>query len=385
MPGKNASKKNRVQPYSINATAKEYGAVANNIFENGSRAAFVAGTTISTVQFTKASLVSTDLAQIFGAGWNFFDGIGNYVSAGATAAKLKTTKTEQARAKKTVWVALDVVMGTQLNVLTILTLSAQYNLLALSPALAATFLPLAAIGFAAGTWASFARSLTELTLAVKKLDPAEMIKDKLERYAHPSCTIEDQDRLQQQIVALYRCNKDKMPDKLNMKTLIQQGLLLGQDDNLDGPASDNDKELVAYLENKQQQKVKAHMLTTTRWGFAAVGMTLFALVPYFPSEPALLIAAIVFTAIAAAFKLYEMGSAVTNVYNSLAMANSGTTADLPEFAKNLSSADQARCSVERWKQGFFKPAEEFSGRREEDLSDPDVPTLGDAKNVLGHN
>lgn len=386
----NKKKKEREHNAAAIAARNHALSTTHSIFENSSRAIFAAGTTISAVQLAKPILVSADLAQIFGASWNFFDGIASYVSATTTAAKLKTTKTEQARAKKTAWVAMDVLSGTQLNVLTLLTLTAQYNLLALNPALTAAFLPLAALGFAVSAWASLARSITELTLAAKKLNPETLIQDKLERYEHSSCTDEDKERFKQQIIALYRCEKKNErfdTDKsLKNRIIAKFAGSFVPDVKLDAKPTVGDIELVEYLLAKQEQKVAAHAMAVTRWGFSAIGMTLFSIATYLPSDPNLLIAAVLFSAIAGALKLYEIANTIAPI-DHLAVAHAAAEdnqndsgeinalgSEEPDVldthkinallkkkstvAKHLSLADQYRLHISECRAALFSPKKE---------------------------
>jgi len=108
---------------------------------------------------------------------------------------------------------------------------------------------------------------------------------------------------------------DNSSDDINdVASMLKSYGVLAHNEDL-GDATLQERNLVARLERKQQEKVIDKTLSVITWGFAAVGMTLLACAIFCPP---LTIPGLICTAISGALKLYEIARAQDENENEVA-------------------------------------------------------------------
>jgi hypothetical protein len=170
-------------------------ALANGWLDDGMRLYFSAGAIAYVLTAIKESLIPTNVANGFGAGWNYFDSIGGYVAAAEGIKKFSDGKVVRREHEKRAAIATNIGMSTLLTGATTLTLLSQYHVLsvAVAAALGTTATAAGTIGFAACMWASTAWAARKLQRSVKNLDTLcllENITEKIKKINEKMAVIE---------------------------------------------------------------------------------------------------------------------------------------------------------------------------------------------------
>lgn len=289
-------------------------------FDDGMRGVFALGSWIAPLSLIGSAVIGIVLT-VFGGAWNFFDAAGGFAAAYKQTKYLKSGQAKRHIKQKIALIVMDIAAATHLSVATVFSLLAAFSIIAGAAILG----PWAGFAFAFSMLTMAIRSGIELHRAYKKKDMAYLFHDRVLKYQNLEIKLskldkklesesnadkksqiqaktdkleETQVRVKRQIKAIGKAHRGKLkPDSL--------AVLEDLPFNLDGDFKPYEKELVRYLQDKQEAKIKEGWQNVIAWGlFATVGMTLVALALIFPP---LTIVALVWCAIGGLIKAIEVG------------------------------------------------------------------------------
>jgi len=330
--------------------------------DQGTRIYFSLGAVNYIIDMVKTTILNNpayvSFNNSFGWIWNFYDALAGYANAIRNSGKYDVATYR--KSEKMAWAHLDNVMSTQLIGTTTLTIVATQGLLhgtiPLTKILFTTAcLPLAAFGFAACMWASFAKACVKLDRSRKILDPEYYLEDRIERYNNiiskltnvpEGCQLKEEmkkkllakkERFRKEILAYAKVyyhlieKNTKIMNFLKSAEFIENNdnnRILNDGNNLIAPTK-IEKIMVKHLKDEQKIRVLKDSVSVGAWGLAAVGMTLIAFGAFFPP---LMLPGMIIAAIAGAVKL---GEVLVPVISNAIAANNYENSIIDEYRTSI--------------------------------------------------